>query len=264
MPPLTRLNGTNSHAQDILPDHLKPVFTACIIADSGLAEKFLLQILNPLSGIDPILLPEFIKAPRDPRSTVFIFDASSLRLPLAECIRRLLVHFAGAKYLVIDNARHATDVVKLLRLGVHGYLDDGKVINDLPEAVRTVLGDNLWVTEGVLQQYVIFTAASNHKNGSRAHTPTQREVQILELVQQRYSNKEIGQMFNIKESTIKFHLNNLYGKLGVMNRRELLNRNGSLDVWERLLRYRVPVISVPSGKSIACRAQVKGQAASAR
>jgi DNA-binding NarL/FixJ family response regulator len=256
-------NGAYSHAKDILLDHSTPVFTACIIAQSGLAEKFLLQVLSPLSGLDPIPLKEFIKAPRNPRSTVFIFDASSLVLPLAECVRRLLGPFAGAKYLVIDRARTAPDVVKLLLLGVHGYLDDGQVIDDLPEAVQTVLGGNLWVAEAVLQQYVIFTAASNRENGSRAHTPTQREVQILELVQQRYSNKEIAQMFNIQESTIKFHLNNLFGKLGVMNRRGLLNRNAFLDVWERLLKYRVPVIPVPSAESIASGAQVN-QAASAR
>ena len=50
---------------------------------------------------------------------------------------------------------------------------------------------------------------------------TERERQIIRLVIEGLSNKEIGRRLNISDGTIKVHLHNMFGKLGVSNRTEL-------------------------------------------
>jgi two-component system nitrate/nitrite response regulator NarL len=50
---------------------------------------------------------------------------------------------------------------------------------------------------------------------------TVRELQVTALVAQGLSNKEIGRMLNIADSTIKVHLHNIFLKLGVRNRTAL-------------------------------------------
>jgi DNA-binding NarL/FixJ family response regulator len=223
------------------------VFTACIIAHSRLANEYLLQALAQSSNIHAMLLDEFVEGSENPYSTVFIFDGASLTLPLGECLRRLQVRYAGAKYLVVGNVRTASEVARLLQLGVHGYVDDSEAGHDLTEAVYTVLGGNLWVASDVLQQYVMFTSAVNRKSMPQGCALTHREGQILELVQERYSNREIAQMFCIQESTIKFHLTSIFGKLRVANRRELLDRHRSSDVWESLLLPKGPGVGGTPG-----------------
>jgi DNA-binding NarL/FixJ family response regulator len=223
------------------------VFTACIIAHSRLATEYLLQPLAQSSNIHAMLLDEFVGGSENPYSTVFIFDGESLTLPLGECLRRLQVRYAGAKYLVVGNVRTAVEVARLLQLGVHGYLDDSKAGHDLMEAAHTVLGGNLWVASDALQQYVMFTSAVNRKRLPQGCALTHREGQILDLVQERYSNREIAQMFCIQESTIKFHLTSIFGKLQVANRRELLDRHRSSDVWESLLLPKGPVVGGTPG-----------------
>jgi DNA-binding NarL/FixJ family response regulator len=223
------------------------VFTACIIAHSRLAKEYLLQALAQSSNIHAMLLDDFVGGSEDPCSTVFIFDGASLRLPLGECLRRLQVRYAGAKYLVVGNVITASDVARLLQLGVHGYVDDSKAGYDLTEAAHTVLAGNLWVASDALQQYVTFTSAINRKSMPQGCALTHREGQILELVQERYSNREIAQMFCIQESTIKFHLTSIFGKLRVANRRELLDRHRSSDVWEGLLLPKGPVVGGTPG-----------------
>lgn len=227
-------------------DPAKSILTACIVSHSILASQYLLLVLTQAPNIRSARLDEFIRNPADPKSTVFIFDASSLSLPLGECMRRLQIRFSGARYLVIDKTQTSRQIVRLLLLGVHGYLNDCTVAQELADAARTVVGGKLWVTDAVLQEYVLFTTRSTQTNVPKAHTPTCREIQILELVQQRFSNKEIAQMFNIRESTVKFHLTNIFGKLQVLNRRELVDRESPPDVWAGLLEHRVSAMNLPA------------------
>ena len=53
-----------------------------------------------------------------------------------------------------------------------------------------------------------------------APTLTRREVEILRLVAEGHSNGELGRMLWVTEQTVKFHLSNIYRKLGVANRTE--------------------------------------------
>lgn len=234
------------------------IFTACIVAQSGLANEYLLQTLAHSSNLHPMLLDEFVGGAENPHSTVFILDDSSLKLPLGECLRRLQVRYVGAKYLVIGCVRSVSEVARLLQLGVHGYVDGSRAGHELTEAAHTVLGGNLWVASDVLQQYVKFTSAVDRKSVPQGCILTHREGQILELLQERYSNREIAQMFCIQESTIKFHLTSIFGKLQVANRRELLDRHRSSDVWESLLQRKEPVLERASATREIRRTRSKG------
>ena len=57
-------------------------------------------------------------------------------------------------------------------------------------------------------------------NGLSSLTPTEKAIYEAHIA--RVTSKEIMANLNIKESTLKFHNRNLYGKLGVSSRKELL------------------------------------------
>jgi DNA-binding NarL/FixJ family response regulator len=62
---------------------------------------------------------------------------------------------------------------------------------------------------------------------------TKREIQILRLAAEGYSNSQLARMLWVTEQTVKFHLSNIYRKLGVANRTEAsrwAQRNGLLNV----------------------------------
>jgi DNA-binding CsgD family transcriptional regulator len=61
---------------------------------------------------------------------------------------------------------------------------------------------------------------------------TRRELEILQLVAEGDSNAQLARMLWITEQTVKFHLSNIYRKLGVSNRTEAgrwAQLNGLLD-----------------------------------
>ncbi|WHZ27728.1 MAG: hypothetical protein OJF51_002525 [Nitrospira sp.] len=51
---------------------------------------------------------------------------------------------------------------------------------------------------------------------------TEREREIIRLIRQGFSNKEIASQLSISDSTVRHHLTNIFGKVGVRNRQKLL------------------------------------------
>ena len=62
---------------------------------------------------------------------------------------------------------------------------------------------------------------------------TNRELDALELLAQRLSNKEIAEKLFISTTTVKGHLQNIYGKLNVSKRREAVEKAEALGILTR-------------------------------
>ncbi len=67
------------------------------------------------------------------------------------------------------------------------------------------------------------TEASAFSAGSKP-TLTSRELEVLSLVIEGYSSKQVADMLFISKRTVDFHLDNIYGKLQVSNRMQALQK----------------------------------------
>ena len=77
-------------------------------------------------------------------------------------------------------------------------------------------------------------AALRHSQQGRSTSFTTREMQILEMVRNRMSNREIAGLLKIRVSTVKFHLTNILSKQHASCRKELLSPLHS-DIWNKLV-----------------------------
>jgi LuxR family maltose regulon positive regulatory protein len=59
---------------------------------------------------------------------------------------------------------------------------------------------------------------------------TNRELEILQLLEKRWQNKEIAEKLFIAGETVKSHLNNIYQKLDVRNRRQAVEKARDLGI----------------------------------
>jgi len=188
-----------------------------IIAENPLAAKFLYNLLRANTGLEVTLVAELSDSTRV--ADAFIADNSNLPLPIGECLRWLRSHFPRSKLIVLDSEIHPDQMMYLRECGMDGVVEYRSVDRDLLSALERVLAGGLWLS---FQPYTDGRGFDSIALTRDRITP--REAQVIELVQRRLSNKEIARMLNIQESTVKFHLSNLFSKLHLTGRHELSDK----------------------------------------
>lgn len=112
-----------------------------------------------------------------------------------------------------DDERYVQD---LIALGIVGYVlknEGGKAIVD---AIRTVVRGGTWFSQPVLMKLV--QGSSTVQAAIPVATLTEREREVLACIARGYDNREIAATLNISVRTVKYHLKNIYSKLGADSR----------------------------------------------
>lgn len=204
------------------PSRRKPL-TVCYLARNYLAEAYLEQLLRREREIRPIPLKHYSRlSPARRRGLIFVIDQCGLEVPLCEYVKHIRDNCTGAKFVVLDHAKTQDDIVRLLILGIQGYVPHEEARSTLVRAVFAVADKRLWVLPDVFQKFLAEVGSVlRHKGGEARHSTTPREEEILELVRRRLSNREIADLLQIRVSTVKFHLSNILSKLHASSRHEL-------------------------------------------
>jgi DNA-binding NarL/FixJ family response regulator len=128
------------------------------------------------------------------------------------CLERLRRHHPDVKVIMFANARNVDEVERAREGGASGYLLKNVDPTTLAGAIREAVDGSGWPTseEVDLREALDLPA--------REAGLTEREIEILRDVARGNSSKVIAQDLGVSEQAIKFHLTNIYRKLGVANR----------------------------------------------
>jgi DNA-binding NarL/FixJ family response regulator len=126
----------------------------------------------------------------------------------------------------LDHAR----LVEAVRLGVRGVVSKDASRELLLKAIRSVLAGQYWLGREEVADVVrtlLETSPDlngrNGRNGRKTALPlTPREREVVSAVVQGLSNREIATRLSVSEDTVKHHLTNIYDKLGLSSRVELV------------------------------------------
>jgi two-component system, NarL family, nitrate/nitrite response regulator NarL len=117
------------------------------------------------------------------------------------------------------------DIVEAFRLGAHGVVPTGATSQVLLKSFRAVMAGQYWLERqsvGVLIEALRESLVqTNEAKSPRDYGLTRREVDIITKIVSGRSNKEVGEEFAISERTVKHHLTNIFGKVGVTSRLQL-------------------------------------------
>jgi two-component system nitrate/nitrite response regulator NarL len=210
----------------------------CVAVQNGLGAQYIRRVLAREKAFQIAAIDDLARQVEMQKGVpIFILDSGGLDFPLGECLRILNSKYPGARYIVLHQIISSEATAQLLALGIHGAVAYEQVENDLVPAIRSVAEGRLWIPDNVLQIYVQNStrAFKNEQKPSTWEPMTARENQVAELIKRRFSNKEIAAMLNIQESTVKFHLSNIFSKLRISCRGELLNKNPADELWRKML-----------------------------
>lgn len=133
------------------------------------------------------------------------------------------------RVLILSGLSDDECIVQALQLGAKGYLAKTLSHKDLTRAIRATCNGELWAERKVLTQ--VLEALHRKVHGVNASleeaqdTLTDREHEVVQWVIQGRTNKEIAAGLGISDKTVKTHLSNIFGKLKISRRLQLvLNR----------------------------------------
>ncbi len=184
----------------VADDH--PVFRA------GMAT--IIEATRELSCIAQVEgVEQAVAAWRDDPPDLGVFDLRMADGDAVSAITRIRQFDGAARILVISTFDNDEEIYRVIKSGARGYLLKDDKPDTIVTAIRTVLRG---------QTYLAPHLVSKLASRVGEEELSEREIQILVLVAKGYKNARVAKTLNITESTIKFHLNNVYSKLGVSSR----------------------------------------------
>ena len=131
-----------------------------------------------------------------------------------DLLRRARELDPGLKVIVLSASDDPQRINGAFAAGAVAYVVKTAHPDDLASAVRQALDRSVFLPEA----QPVVSAAPTRQQEHDAPILTRREHEILQLVAEGHSNAELARMLWVTEQTVKFHLSNIYRKLGVPNR----------------------------------------------
>src|SRR5712671_3594404 len=161
---------------------------------------------------------------RKHRPSVTLLD---LRMPVldgVDVIDEIRREDPSARIVILTTYDSDNDICRAIKAGAKGYLLKDARREELLDCIRKVNAGETCIPQALMQKLV---------TGLSSEPLTDREAEVLQLLVDGKSNKEIGAKLFISEFTVKGHLRNVFTKLNVLSRTEAISvatRRGLIQV----------------------------------
>jgi DNA-binding CsgD family transcriptional regulator len=190
---------------------------AYVVEDNYLAALYVCDLLDrqPMGNLRVVesrLLDQSTKI--DGNNCIIFIDQSYFLSKIFSFGRKLKTCFPQSSLIIIGCHVLGDRIRKVFREWVLATVDYHE-IQQLPAIVCNAISN---FSEDHLRRFDL--AGVSALDPLRDMHLSKREVEVLELVSLRLCNKEIAELLNLAESTVKFHVSNAFIKMGIRRRRE--------------------------------------------
>jgi DNA-binding NarL/FixJ family response regulator len=159
-----------------------------------------------------------------------LLDSELLEKPLERQVGEIVNIAGAARVIVLTPVFIEDEEIALLKAGAKGCCRRGIDPESLQQVLSVTSNGGVWVTRSLLPRLVSELRKYVDAHRKPAETPaddslaelTQREREIVRLIVEGASNKEVASSLSISERTVKGHLSNVFQKLGVTDRLKLM------------------------------------------
>ncbi len=155
----------------------------------------------------------------DAQPDVVLLDVEIPGGDAATTVHRILDCSPRSRVVILSMYEGPHLVEALLGAGIRGYLLKSVHWQELVAAVRAVVADDDRVVLGVSRE-----SLRPLQLASAAETLSPREREVLGLVGEALSNRQIASRLSLTEATVKRHLRNIFVKLGAVSRIDAVNK----------------------------------------
>jgi len=156
-------------------------------------------------------LEEAVTAVSELRPSLLLVDKSFGATVIADWLRLLREAGNAPSVIVWGTTLSEGESLRLLQAGVAGVIRKSASLDDLSACIRTVSAGGTW-----MEREIPVSPVQPLHTGRSALTV--RELQVMDLVERGFKNKEIADNLGIRTGTVKIHLKHIFEKTGIHGR----------------------------------------------
>ncbi|WP_228025335.1 response regulator transcription factor [cf. Phormidesmis sp. LEGE 11477] len=181
--------------------------------DHPIVRNGLVQMVNLADGMAVVAEAatglEAVEQFRNVRPDVALMDLRMPEMTGVEAIASIRKEFPDACIAILTTYDTDEDIFLGLQAGAKGYLLKDTEIDDLLDAIRTIHAGNKYIPPAV---------GAKLAERMSLLTLSEREREVAQLMAEGKPNQAISKHLHVSESTVKFHIGNIFTKLGVSDR----------------------------------------------
>jgi DNA-binding NarL/FixJ family response regulator len=153
---------------------------------------------------------------------VLLLDIRMRGMSGIDVLRTLSAERLKCSAVLLTAALSDSDAVEALRLGARGIVLKEASPDTLLECIRRVSRGEQWIDSETMTRALDTITRRESIMSDPSRSLTARELEIVRMIAQGLRNKAIAERLSISEGTVKIHLHNVYEKLGLDGRLELM------------------------------------------
>jgi DNA-binding NarL/FixJ family response regulator len=179
-------------------------------------EKDIIVIGEAANGHDA--LEDIIRLQPD----IAILDISLPQLNGLEVAARLRKEIPEIKIVILTMHKNEDFVARAYQLEVNGYVLKENALEELLKSIRVVQAGGTYLSSDITSTVIAGFVANFSQKKGKSELISSREREIVQLLAEGNSNKEIAHMLNLSLKTVETHRSNIMHKLGLKNVTDLV------------------------------------------
>jgi DNA-binding NarL/FixJ family response regulator len=200
------------------------VIRVLVADDHGIVRSGLAMLINRQANMDVVAEAgdglAAVEIALAERPDVAVLDVSMPGLTGPQVARQLQAHDESIRTLVLSMHEDEQYFFDALDAGALGYVPKRAADSDLIGAIRTVAEGRTFVSSST--QQALMRRWLDEDPGSRREELTGRELEVVKLIAEARTNRQIAEALNVSEKTVESHRGNVLAKLGMRDRVEIV------------------------------------------
>lgn len=163
-----------------------------------------------------------IEIARDKRPNIVLLDINMAPLNGFDILKMIRKLSPGSKVIAVSMHSQPAYAKKMLRLGAKGYVTKNSPRKEMLDAIHAVNSGSMYICQEV-KNILSEQMMNEEENGDGLNQLSEREIEVINLIREGMSSKEIADKLGISIKTVEVHRHNILKKLKVKNTASLIN-----------------------------------------
>lgn len=163
-----------------------------------------------------------VEIAREKKPDIILMDINMMPITGFEATERIRKLSPASKIIGVSMHSQPAYAKKMLQIGAKGYVTKNSSREEMIKAILEVFGGNKYICDEIKNNISELILEEN-KDVPNVNALTEREIQIINLIKEGLSSKEIASELNISLKTVEVHRHNVLKKLKLKNSASLVN-----------------------------------------